>query len=167
MLTVSKNILCVANTQHNCAHHGCKATGQQAVTQERVQTSKTISVIEHIGKLDDVFLNLFQMRNAAQLTPFRPILPEMNTESIMLSSATNEWHNRLAASQRAKEGEGGEIQDGLAASRGQGRGRGRGRGRAARGCGGGLEAGTPTSPIASAVSLPAVLGRGHGSRGRA
>ncbi|KDQ20410.1 hypothetical protein BOTBODRAFT_183201 [Botryobasidium botryosum FD-172 SS1] len=44
------------NVQHGCRLAGCRATGRRRVMQERQETTQTQATIEHIYKLDDIYL---------------------------------------------------------------------------------------------------------------
>ncbi len=59
------------NTPHNCHRHGCGPTGQRQVIQERQQTDRLVSFIEHNSHPEDCILNLAQMHNSIQVQAFR------------------------------------------------------------------------------------------------
>lgn len=94
--------------QHNCARYTCSATGSRAVRQERAQTEQTLSVIEHSGDLEDVLLNLYQMRSTHHLHQFRAGLPSLDGPAVIGEWVKGEVEARkaraakLAAAQAAK-----------------------------------------------------------------
>lgn len=95
----SQNILCAVNVQHNCARYKCAATGHRVVRQERTLTTNTVPEIEHQGPLEDVLLNLYQMRSSRYLQHFRGPLPELNTDQIIHDSTKKEVDTRKSAQQ--------------------------------------------------------------------
>ncbi|KAF8204045.1 hypothetical protein BJ912DRAFT_841196 [Pholiota molesta] len=113
------DVLCTVNTQHQCERNGCTTSGTRYICQERVQTSHTASVVQHLNNPNDQLLNMAQMRDAINLQNFRIPTTPLDEEAEVLKSVTRVINERKAAA------------SGTNLARGRGRGgsvRGRGRG---------------------------------------
>lgn len=128
-------VLCTVNTQHNCSKYQCSTTGIRHVYQERVRTTATKPVVEHVSSPDDLVLNMAQMRNAVYLQQFRISPIPLDLSKTIQESAACAIDQRRLAKTGATRGCGcgrsrgrGIVGEraGCAGNRGRGRGRGRG-----------------------------------------
>ncbi|KAF8515092.1 hypothetical protein JB92DRAFT_2619190, partial [Gautieria morchelliformis] len=83
-------LLCNVNVQHNCTRNLCQASGTRRVTQERELTDHTVPRATHTGDLDDIVLNVCQMRDARHLSHLRPRVPHLNRDHIIHMGAAME-----------------------------------------------------------------------------
>ncbi|KAF8490759.1 hypothetical protein JB92DRAFT_3128706 [Gautieria morchelliformis] len=77
-------LLCNVNVQHNCARNACQASG----------------MVTHTGDIDDIVLNVCQMRDAHHLAHLRPRVPHLNRDHIIHMGAAMELAARNGSSQR-------------------------------------------------------------------
>ncbi|KAJ7110365.1 hypothetical protein C8R43DRAFT_904377, partial [Mycena crocata] len=123
------DILCTVNVQHDCSTHGCAPSGFQRIYQERQATEHTKPAIVHAAPMDDLVLNTAQMRDAADLQPFRINSPDLDANAVIEASIVREFNQRKAAAAQAAAAAVAAGEPNTASGVGQGRGRGRGRGR--------------------------------------
>ncbi|KAJ7640099.1 hypothetical protein DFH06DRAFT_1271580 [Mycena polygramma] len=96
-------LVCAVNVNHNCAAHQCKTTLTRRVVQERQLTERFENEINHETQPNDCFLNLAQLRSAANVQKLRnagrfPGLP-------LADAIEQSIHNRERLEREAKEAE--------------------------------------------------------------
>ena len=70
LFSVLKDVLCVANTQHNCCENNCDLSGTRRIREEREVTDRAEATVHHYNA-EDLILNLGQMRHAVHYRHFR------------------------------------------------------------------------------------------------
>ncbi|KAF9550193.1 hypothetical protein CPC08DRAFT_613458, partial [Agrocybe pediades] len=83
------DLLCTVNIQHDCFGQHCRASGLHPVYQERVQTDKTVPIIEHTGDKGDFYLNTLQMCDTLHVQQFRISSIPLNEVQVIQQSVAN------------------------------------------------------------------------------
>ncbi|PPR08199.1 hypothetical protein CVT24_001412 [Panaeolus cyanescens] len=91
-------ILFEYNTQHDCLHSKCTASGHKAIIQERIETELTDTYIQHQHRNDEKYIiNTHAFHNAHLV---REILPRELTRPLPYSSNRQSFHDTIAQSLR-------------------------------------------------------------------
>ncbi|KAJ3978348.1 hypothetical protein F5890DRAFT_1422672 [Lentinula detonsa] len=88
------------NVQHDCRAAGCSATGLHRQRQERTDSDRTISCIEHNAVDERYIINTHALHNAAQL---RRYLPRYLMVPRPLIVGRLVWHAEIAARLRISQ----------------------------------------------------------------
>ncbi|KAF9043189.1 hypothetical protein BJ165DRAFT_1545314 [Panaeolus papilionaceus] len=90
----SKALLFEYNTQHDCDHSKCSASGRKAVVQERIETGSTDRCIQHNHtNLEKYIVNTHAFHNAHLL---RDVLPRDLTKPVPYASDRRSFHDNIA-----------------------------------------------------------------------
>ncbi|TEB29589.1 hypothetical protein FA13DRAFT_1710854 [Coprinellus micaceus] len=85
------DVVCLANTQHDCTGCHCDATGRENIMQEGVVTDQARTVIKHKDPLEQCVLNTASMQDAHHLQQFQvPSLP-FSEEQTLCNSTIALW----------------------------------------------------------------------------
>ncbi|KAG1851927.1 hypothetical protein F4604DRAFT_1883535 [Suillus subluteus] len=92
-----QEIVCVVNVQHDCVKSQCTETNQCHIHQERMETARTKSVIQHKSSLF-YLLNAYSIHNYAQIRSVIP--PSLRETSLRVDNAAEV---RLVAARQIRE----------------------------------------------------------------
>ncbi|THU94455.1 hypothetical protein K435DRAFT_860504 [Dendrothele bispora CBS 962.96] len=95
-----KDIICIANVQHNCHDRKCPVTRTKTTILERERSTQKVLEVVHSNS-EDVILNTVQMRSSAYIRPFSRRTPRENRESIIQNAVGMELQSRKKTNQTA------------------------------------------------------------------
>ncbi|KAI0082998.1 hypothetical protein BDY19DRAFT_901079, partial [Irpex rosettiformis] len=95
----AEDVLFKFNAQHDCLHAGCQVSGQRAQVQERIETSRTSSYVEHAhnAQTDRFIVNMHAFHNAHLI---RQAIPRFLSAPIPYNSDRARKHEEISTDLR-------------------------------------------------------------------